>query len=207
MSRFPRAARRSRPRRCGAVVIIGCAKRPKTLPRLGAATPPVKPDLRLDIYDGIGREIAPDRGASYEPDGARRLARSGFGRTRARGPPFRPRDESRRCRGNLARWLTVLVQVPRPRPDIAIIEFVSNDAALHRLESLVESPASVTAIIHRLRAASTDIRVYLMTMSPATGLHGLLRLQFAPLRPLSEFCGIWAQLWGNCGAMGAQDDS
>jgi acyl-CoA thioesterase I len=71
--------------------------------------------------------------------------------------------------------LTAVDEAAHLRPDVAIIEFASNDAALHRRVSLAESAANVTVIIRRLRAANRDILLYLMTMSPVTGLRGLLR--------------------------------
>lgn len=78
--------------------------------------------------------------------------------------------------GATSRWgLTVVDGAARARPDIAIIEFAINDAALHRRVSLSESLANVTEIIRRLRTARADIQIELMTMSPAIGLRGLLR--------------------------------
>jgi hypothetical protein len=65
--------------------------------------------------------------------------------------------------------LTVVDEVARARPDIAIIEFASNDAALHRRVSLTRSAANVAAIIRRLRAAGGEIHLYLMTMGPDHG--------------------------------------
>jgi hypothetical protein len=88
--------------------------------------------------------------------------------------PVRARNFARI--GATSRWgLAVVDDVARARPDIAIIEFASNDAALHRRVSLAESAANVTAIIRRLRTADGNIRLHLMTMSPAIGLRGLLR--------------------------------
>jgi lysophospholipase L1-like esterase len=78
--------------------------------------------------------------------------------------------------GATSRWaLTVVDDAAGVRPDIAIIEFATNDAALHRRVSLAESGANLTAIIRRLRSANENIRLYLMTMSPAIGLRGRLR--------------------------------
>lgn len=78
--------------------------------------------------------------------------------------------------GATSRWaLAVVDDVAQVRPDIAIIEFAVNDAALHRHVSLAESAANVTEIIRRLRTANRAIRLHLMTMSPAIGLRGLLR--------------------------------
>jgi len=61
------------------------------------------------------------------------------------------------------------------RPDMAIIEFGINDAGLHRHITLAESAVNLAAIVARLRAAIAEVRLFLMTMSPAIGLHAWLR--------------------------------
>ncbi len=82
--------------------------------------------------------------------------------------------------GATSRWgLRIVDQVSQARPDIAIVEFASNDAALHRHVPLGESRANITQIIHALKGASSKTRVYLMTMSPLIGLRGLLRPRLA----------------------------
>jgi lysophospholipase L1-like esterase len=70
---------------------------------------------------------------------------------------------------------TIIGEVAQALPDIAIIEFASNDAALHRYVSLQRSAANLSAIIQSLRMGCIGSKIYLMTMSPAIGLHGLLR--------------------------------
>jgi acyl-CoA thioesterase I len=78
--------------------------------------------------------------------------------------------------GATSRWaLAVAGDAARVRPDIAIVEFATNDAALHRRVSLAESGANLTAIVRCLRSADRDIRLYLMTMSPVIGFRRLLR--------------------------------
>jgi acyl-CoA thioesterase I len=78
--------------------------------------------------------------------------------------------------GATSRWgITVVDEAARVRPDIVIIEFASNDAALHRSVSLSASVANVAVIIRRLRATNRNVRLYLMTMSPMIGLRRLLR--------------------------------
>jgi lysophospholipase L1-like esterase len=109
-------------------------------------------------------ETAGDRGAGYQPHGSWSLARSASDSSRARGPPSRRGDEFRPCRRDVALG-----------PDVAIIEFAINDAALHRRVSLAESGANLTAIVRCLRSADPDMRLYLMTMSPAIGFRRLLR--------------------------------
>jgi lysophospholipase L1-like esterase len=77
------------------------------------------------------------------------------------------------------RGLAAVDDAARIQPDIAIIEFAINDAALHRRVPLAESAANLTAIIRSLRASNETIRLHLMTMSPAIGLRGLLRPRLA----------------------------
>jgi acyl-CoA thioesterase I len=78
--------------------------------------------------------------------------------------------------GATSRWgLKAVDAVIEARPDITVVEFGINDAALHRRVSLGESTACVTAIIRALRAANPGARHYLMTTSPAIGLHRLVR--------------------------------
>jgi hypothetical protein len=50
---------------------------------------------------------------------------------------------------------------------------------MHRGISLSESAANLTAILLRLHAIDPRVRPYLMTMSPAIGLRGLLRWRLA----------------------------
>ncbi len=78
--------------------------------------------------------------------------------------------------GATSRWgRRVVEDAARARPDIAIIEFAINDAALHRGVSLAESADNLVKIIRVLRTAPGNARLYLMTMSPATGIRRLLR--------------------------------
>lgn len=80
--------------------------------------------------------------------------------------------------GATSRWgLEAVDEVLDARPDVTLVEFGINDAALHRRTSLAQSSVSTTAIIRRLRTANPEARHYLMTMSPAIGLHRLLRLR------------------------------
>jgi acyl-CoA thioesterase I len=78
--------------------------------------------------------------------------------------------------GATSRWgLQVVAQVAQAIPDIVIVEFATNDAAMHRRISLRESAANVTSVIRSLRSADANVRIYLMTMSPAIGFRGLIR--------------------------------
>jgi acyl-CoA thioesterase I len=91
--------------------------------------------------------------------------------------------------GATSRWgLEIIDQVIQVRPDVVLVEFASNDAALHRRVSRAESAANMTAIIRRLRHGNPDSQLYLMTMSPARGIRGLMR----PLLP--AYYGIYPRL-------------
>jgi len=61
------------------------------------------------------------------------------------------------------------------RPDIIIIEFSVNDADLRHRISLRESARNHRDLIRSLRAELPEVRIVLMTMSPAHGLRRLLR--------------------------------
>ena len=64
-------------------------------------------------------------------------------------------------------------------PDIVVMEFAINDADLRDGVSLADSIAAHQAIILALKAARPDLRIVLMTMSPAQGLRGIMRPRLA----------------------------
>jgi acyl-CoA thioesterase I len=66
--------------------------------------------------------------------------------------------------------LELIEHVIRADPDIVLIEFAINDAAIHRRVSLRQSIANLTTIIARLKGGAARARLYLMTMNPAVGL-------------------------------------
>jgi lysophospholipase L1-like esterase len=80
-----------------------------------------------------------------------------------------------RAGANSRQGLALLDGVAGALPQIVLLEFAINDAALHRGVTLAESVTNMTAMVHRLRRALPDVRLYLMTMSPARGWRGLLR--------------------------------
>jgi lysophospholipase L1-like esterase len=81
--------------------------------------------------------------------------------------------------GANSRWgLAHADEVACARPDLVIVEFAINDAAIHRGVSLADSAANLTAIVERFRNAATT-RLYLMAMNPATGIRGVLRPRLA----------------------------
>lgn len=70
-------------------------------------------------------------------------------------------------------------EVARARPDVVIIEFAINDAAIHRGVSLGRCEANIGGIVGCLRATKPDIRVYLMVTNPVRGLRAILRPRLA----------------------------
>lgn len=78
--------------------------------------------------------------------------------------------------GASSAWaLTAVADVVALRPDIVLIEFSANDAALDRWILPSTSEANLRTIIARLRHGSTVPRIVLMAMNPVIGLRGVLR--------------------------------
>jgi lysophospholipase L1-like esterase len=78
--------------------------------------------------------------------------------------------------GRTSAWgLARLADAARVRADIALIEFASNDADVRRAITPARSRANLAALIDGLRTADGTTRIFVMTMSPALGLRGLLR--------------------------------
>lgn len=92
------------------------------------------------------------------------------------------------CRGtevtivNLAKsgmasdWgVTQIDKVLAEKPDVVLVEFAVNDAALDRFLSLGASGANIEEIVTRLKAGDSKPAIYVMAMSPVSGLRGLIR--------------------------------
>lgn len=78
--------------------------------------------------------------------------------------------------GMTSEWgLTQIDKVVAERPDVVLIEFAVNDADVTELMSLSRSAANMTEIILRLRESETRPAVYVMAMSPVSGLRGMIR--------------------------------
>jgi lysophospholipase L1-like esterase len=75
--------------------------------------------------------------------------------------------------------LRVLAEACALTPDIALIEFSANDAALHRGIPLAASCKNARRMIAALRAANPRVALYLMTMNPVFGPRGWLRPRLA----------------------------
>lgn len=78
--------------------------------------------------------------------------------------------------GMASDWgLTQIDKVLAERPNVVLVEFAINDAALNRFLSLRESGANMEAIVTRLKAGESRPAVYMMAMSPVSGMRGMIR--------------------------------
>jgi hypothetical protein len=80
-----------------------------------------------------------------------------------------------RVGANSRQGLALLDAVVGALPEVVLLEFAINDAAVHRGVSLAESVTNLTRMVRELRRALPDLRLYLMTMSPVRGWYRLLR--------------------------------
>lgn len=80
-----------------------------------------------------------------------------------------------RVGANSRQGLALLDAVVGALPQVVLLEFAINDAALHRGVSLAESVTNLTCMVCRLRVALPGVRLYLMTMSPVRGWRRALR--------------------------------
>jgi len=78
--------------------------------------------------------------------------------------------------GMTSQWgLTQIDKVIAERPDIVLVEFAVNDADVTEFMSLAGSAANMSEIVSRLRESETHPAVYVMAMSPVSGLRGMIR--------------------------------
>lgn len=109
--------------------------------------------------------------------------------------------------GSTSQWgLTQLDRVESEAPDIILIEFYANDAALNRFTSLSTSRANIGSILDQLHARLPQARIVVMAMNPVSGLRGWIRpfidsyieghFEEARRRGLEtiDFRGEWARL-------------
>ncbi len=66
-------------------------------------------------------------------------------------------------------------EVTEVDPDVVLIEFSVNDAALHRFVTLGQSAENIRTIVAAIRNDRPEADIYLMTMSPVIGLRGTIR--------------------------------
>ncbi|UPK29780.1 SGNH/GDSL hydrolase family protein [Bradyrhizobium sp. 195] len=82
--------------------------------------------------------------------------------------------------GATSDWgVAVLEDVVHAGPDVVLIEFSINDAALTKGTSLRRSRENVKTIVLRLRDALPRLKIFLMTMNPAFGPRAWIRPQIA----------------------------
>jgi acyl-CoA thioesterase-1 len=61
------------------------------------------------------------------------------------------------------------------RPDVILIEFYINDAALNRFIARDRSRANLSAIVDELRRQLPSARIFIMAMNPVSGMRRLMR--------------------------------
>lgn len=78
--------------------------------------------------------------------------------------------------GATSDWgMSAINQVISPAPDIVLVEFTANDAAVHRVISLSRSRRNLERMVDALRARLPGVRILVMAMNPIHGLRGLMR--------------------------------
>ncbi|MGO4197873.1 SGNH/GDSL hydrolase family protein [Rhizobium sp. YAF28] len=78
--------------------------------------------------------------------------------------------------GSTTEWaLSSVDRVIAERPDIVLVEFYANDAALNRWMGLGVSRRNFSTILERLRVGLPDARIFMMVMNPMSGLRGAIR--------------------------------
>ena len=78
--------------------------------------------------------------------------------------------------GQDSTWgVSALDQVAAQRPDVVLVEFAVNDAALHHWIGFERSRRNMQAILDRLADLNPRPRVFVMAMNPVSGLRGALR--------------------------------
>ena len=74
--------------------------------------------------------------------------------------------------------LTHVEDVIRLKPDVVLVEFYANDAALNRFTLVSTSRETISAILTALRHGLPDVRVIMQIMNPVSGPAGLVRPYF-----------------------------
>ncbi|MGE0239254.1 MAG: SGNH/GDSL hydrolase family protein [Parvibaculaceae bacterium] len=78
--------------------------------------------------------------------------------------------------GMTSEWgLTQIDKVVAEHPDIVLVEFAVNDADVTEFMSLARSAGNLAGIVSGLRQSETRPSVYVMAMSPVSGLRGMVR--------------------------------
>lgn len=78
--------------------------------------------------------------------------------------------------GATSEWgVEILEEVIHAEPDIVLIEFSINDAALFKGISLRQSRENIRQIVLTIKKARLHVKIYLMTMSPSFGSRAWIR--------------------------------
>lgn len=78
--------------------------------------------------------------------------------------------------GETSFWaLTQIDRIVAEQPDVILIEFYANDAALQRFVSLAQSRKNFGDVLDQLRQRLPQARIVVMAMNPFSGLRGLIR--------------------------------
>jgi lysophospholipase L1-like esterase len=95
--------------------------------------------------------------------------------TRCLAHPVRVLDFGRN--GATSEWgIAAVGEVIRTQPDVVLIEFSANDAAWFKGVSLNRSRVNTTKIVRAIKEARPSAKIFLMTMNPAFGPRGWIRL-------------------------------
>lgn len=78
--------------------------------------------------------------------------------------------------GSTSDWaLGQISRVTGKKPDIVLVEFYANDAAVNRWMSVSTSRTNMATILDGLRAGTPRARIVVMAMNPVSGLRGWIR--------------------------------
>lgn len=78
--------------------------------------------------------------------------------------------------GSTSEWARMQIEtVVDHRPDIVLVEFSANDAAIDRFLWLSESRENMTAVFNGLRHKLPETKIYSMAMNPIIGRRGWVR--------------------------------
>ena len=96
--------------------------------------------------------------------------------TRCLEAPVRILDFGRA--GASSEWgVTAVEEVIRSGADVILIEFSNNDASWRKGVSLQRSRENIRQIVRAIEEGQPEAKIFLMTMSPAFGLRGWIRLR------------------------------
>lgn len=78
--------------------------------------------------------------------------------------------------GATSSWAVTMVDsVIEKKPDVVLVEFYANDAALNRFMTVGKSRTNMDEILSRLKRGLPAARVIVMAMNPISGIRGFIR--------------------------------